>query len=187
MGIYVCPVCGKNLNKCDNAYKCGENHSFDLSKSGYVNLLLSKHIGKTVHGDNKLMVKARRDFLDKGYYSGLKDLLCTMAAKYFDGDVSEIQKALNIMPENKVKGFVYVDEYEGKQRQAIAREYINLASNKYTDLEREIESINNNKGTNFTLCELQEYKVESSSFTQSTAQMPVTDNPFENTSSPWNN
>ncbi|MBR6393679.1 MAG: methyltransferase domain-containing protein [Ruminococcus sp.] len=87
MGIYVCPVCGKNLNKCDNAYKCGENHSFDLSKSGYVNLLLSKHIGKTVHGDNKLMVKARRDFLDKGYYSGLKDALCTAAVKHFDGDV----------------------------------------------------------------------------------------------------
>lgn len=108
-------------------------------------------------------------------------------AQYFTGNVSEIQAGLDMMPENQVKGFLYVDEYEGKQRQAIAREYVNLASNKYNDLEKEIENINNNKGTNFTLCELQEYKIESSSFTQSTAQMPVTDNPFENANSSWNN
>lgn len=107
-------------------------------------------------------------------------------AQYFTGNVSEIQDGLNMMPENQVKGFLYVDEYEGKQRQAIAREYINLASNKYNDLEKEIENINNNKGTNFTLCELQEYKVESTSFAPSAAQMPASSNPFES-ASPWNN
>lgn len=107
-------------------------------------------------------------------------------ANYFKGDVSEIQGGLNMMPENKVKAFVYVDEYEGKQRQAIAREYVNLASNKYNDLEKEIENINNNKGTNFTLCELKEYKVESTQFAPNSTQMPETNNPFETANSPWN-
>ena len=64
---------------------CAKRHSFDMAKSGYVNLLLSKHIGKSVHGDNKMMVRARRDFLEKGYYSPLKDVLCSKAEKYFSG------------------------------------------------------------------------------------------------------
>ncbi|MBQ9807246.1 MAG: methyltransferase domain-containing protein [Ruminococcus sp.] len=85
MGIYICPVCGKELEAWERTFVCGSGHSFDTAKSGYVNLLLSKHIGKAVHGDNKLMVQARRDFLESGYYSGLKDALCRMAAKHFSG------------------------------------------------------------------------------------------------------
>lgn len=76
MSILICPVCGEKLDISGKAYVCPERHSFDIAKSGYVNLLLSKHAGKTVHGDNKLMVQARRDFLEKGYYSPLRDALC---------------------------------------------------------------------------------------------------------------
>lgn len=86
MNIFNCPVCGKELIKAEHSYKCSSGHSFDIAKSGYVNLLLSKHIGKAVHGDNKLMVQARRDFLEKGYYSGLKDGLCEMVVRHLDGD-----------------------------------------------------------------------------------------------------
>lgn len=76
MGILICPVCGEKLSTSGKMYTCKTKHSFDIAKSGYVNLLLSKHAGKTVHGDNKLMVQARRDFLEKGYYSPLRDALC---------------------------------------------------------------------------------------------------------------
>ena len=82
MGIFICPVCGENLEISGKSYVCNNRHSFDISKSGYVNLLLSKHIGKAVHGDNKLMVRARRDFLDKGYYSPLCDAVCEETLKY---------------------------------------------------------------------------------------------------------
>ena len=85
--IYICPVCGKPLERVENSFKCAANHSFDIARSGYVNLLLSKHMGKTVHGDNKLMVKARREFLEKGYYSPLRDALCSAVKKYFSGGV----------------------------------------------------------------------------------------------------
>ena len=76
MSILICPVCGESLSKSGKSYACPKNHSFDTAKSGYVNLLLSKHVGKTVHGDNKLMVQARRNFLEKGFYKPLLDALC---------------------------------------------------------------------------------------------------------------
>lgn len=76
MSILICPVCRGKLNISGKNYICPENHNFDIAKSGYVNLLLSKHLGKTVHGDNKLMVQSRRDFLEKGYYSPLRDAIC---------------------------------------------------------------------------------------------------------------
>ena len=87
MSIVICPVCGEPLENNGRGLVCAKNHNFDFAKSGYVNLLLSKHIGKTVHGDNKLMVRARREFLEKGYYAPLKDKLCSKAEQYFNGEV----------------------------------------------------------------------------------------------------
>ena len=46
---------------------CPMGHSFDVAKSGYVNLLLSQQTGQKHHGDDKRMVKARSTFLGKGY------------------------------------------------------------------------------------------------------------------------
>lgn len=85
MSVFICPICSEKLELNGNTYSCCNNHCFDKAKSGYVNLLQSKHIGKAVHGDNKLMVQARRNFLDKGYYLPLCDKLCETAAKYFSG------------------------------------------------------------------------------------------------------
>ncbi|MBQ1519514.1 MAG: methyltransferase domain-containing protein [Ruminococcus sp.] len=87
MSILICPVCGGNLEKTEHSYVCVKGHSFDIARSGYVNLLLSKHVGKTVHGDNKLMVNARREFLEKGYYAPLMDALCDKAEEFFKGRV----------------------------------------------------------------------------------------------------
>lgn len=79
MSIFICPVCSGKLEISGKSYLCSKNHSFDIARSGYVNLLLSKGSGKAVHGDNKLMVKARRDFLDKGYYALLCEAVCEEA------------------------------------------------------------------------------------------------------------
>lgn len=79
--ILACPVCGERLTVSGRSYACPARHSFDTARSGYVNLLLSKHIGKAVHGDNLLMVQARRDFLEKGYYAPLRDAVCRQAVK----------------------------------------------------------------------------------------------------------
>lgn len=66
----LCPVCKKILIKCDGSYRCENRHTFDIAKEGYLNLNL-KNSQNT--GDNPEMIKARRKFLEKGYYGFLKD------------------------------------------------------------------------------------------------------------------
>ena len=66
----LCPVCKQVLNKVDNTYKCINNHSFDIASQGYINLNL--HSSQNT-GDNPDMIKARRDFLNKGYYHFLRE------------------------------------------------------------------------------------------------------------------
>ena len=63
----ICPNCKTKLQKIDNSYKCKNNHSFDISKQGYVNLLLNS----SNSGDNKEMINARCQFLEKGYFEPL--------------------------------------------------------------------------------------------------------------------
>ena len=75
-----CPVCAGALEKREGAYLCPKNHSFDIAKSGYVNLLLNSSQGH--HGDDKLMVRARRDFLDKGYYDRFIAAVADAAAEF---------------------------------------------------------------------------------------------------------
>lgn len=77
---FICPICKDTLFRQSGSLLCGNGHCFDISKYGYVNLLSSS--GKKGHGDDKLMVKARRDFLNKGYYEHLRNALCHEAEKY---------------------------------------------------------------------------------------------------------
>lgn len=83
---FLCPVCGKLLNEEKSLFKCSNVHCFDKSGSGYVNLLITG--GKKGHGDNKLMIKARHNFLKKGYYEDLKNNLCREIKKYVKKGVS---------------------------------------------------------------------------------------------------
>ncbi len=68
---FSCPVCGLVLYEDGRTLKCENNHCFDKAKQGYVNLLQSQKSSKKRHGDDALMVKARQDFLEKGYYNKL--------------------------------------------------------------------------------------------------------------------
>lgn len=86
----ICPVCSEKgasekLARDGNSLRCRKGHSFDISAKGYVNLLLSQHKNVKDPGDSKEMVAARRQFLDSGAYSGLRDCLCECAAKYASG------------------------------------------------------------------------------------------------------
>ncbi len=73
---FICPVCGSLLTDKGLLYLCPGNHCFDKSKFGYVNLLLSQKSSAKRHGDDRVMIRARRDFLSAGYYSFLRDKLC---------------------------------------------------------------------------------------------------------------
>lgn len=70
--MYTCPKCNSKLVLNEKTYRCVNNHCFDVSKEGYVNLLLKN---STNHGDNKDMVIARRNFLEHDYYKPMADAL----------------------------------------------------------------------------------------------------------------
>lgn len=80
MSCFICPVCKEKLNAVDKSYICPRNHTFDISKDGYVNLLMSQQSSNKRHGDDKLMVRARREFLEKGFYEPLQKTLCQVVS-----------------------------------------------------------------------------------------------------------
>ncbi len=78
---FICPVCREELLEEERLYRCGKGHCFDKSKFGYVNLLQSQKSSAKRHGDDRMMIRARRDFLDDGYYGFLRNELCAISKK----------------------------------------------------------------------------------------------------------
>ena len=78
---FVCPVCGSAFLRTEKTLRCPQGHSFDIAKQGYVNLLPSGRIAGHEHGDNKEMIRARRDFLSSGYYAPLAERLSVLFDK----------------------------------------------------------------------------------------------------------
>lgn len=72
--IIMCPVCGGALFREGGSLKCENGHSFDFAKEGYVNLLLGSRSTQRM-GDSRESAAARRAFLEKGYYSCLKEAI----------------------------------------------------------------------------------------------------------------
>lgn len=77
-----CPVCGAFLAEEERLYRCPKGHAFDKARQGYVNLLQSQRSAARNHGDDREMVTARRDFLERGYYDPLRALLQEKVALY---------------------------------------------------------------------------------------------------------
>ena len=76
--MLICPKCGNELKKEDRSYRCKNNHSFDIAKRGYVNLVLGS---SKATGDDKEMVKSRTRFLTHGYYQNLQQRLIEILDK----------------------------------------------------------------------------------------------------------
>lgn len=79
---FICPVCQRRLAEEEKLFKCINGHSFDKSKFGYVNLLCSRKSSAKRHGDDRMMIRARKDFLDGGYYGFLRDSLYAVCENY---------------------------------------------------------------------------------------------------------
>ena len=78
---FVCPKCRGALVPLDGGVKkCAAGHSYDRARAGYYNLLLGSSGGD--HGDNKMMVEARRAFLAGGYYSPLAERVAALVAEH---------------------------------------------------------------------------------------------------------
>ena len=91
----LCPVCRLPLAENNRRLVCEGGHSFDISKSGYCNLLRSAK--KSTHGDNKEMIRARRDFLSLGYYAFLADAVAS-AVNGLSPDASLVEQLDTLTP-----------------------------------------------------------------------------------------
>ena len=78
----MCPICRAQSDRqvplhvaAGRHWQCAQGHHFDQAKQGYVNLLSAQFKRSKDPGDSKLMVQARRRFLDAGYYQPIAEQL----------------------------------------------------------------------------------------------------------------
>ena len=79
---FICPICALRLTKIGGTYKCNNGHSFDISSSGYVNLLKPGKKNNAKAGDSKEMIKARTGFFECGAYQGISDKICELVNEF---------------------------------------------------------------------------------------------------------
>ncbi|TQF65624.1 methyltransferase domain-containing protein [Rhodococcus spelaei] len=68
--LLACPHCGAELDVSDRTLLCGQGHSFDVAKQGYVSLLSG---ASKITGDSAEMIAARVRFLDGGHFDPLME------------------------------------------------------------------------------------------------------------------
>lgn len=77
----LCPLCGKSLARQTGGMVCENRHNFDVARQGYVNLLPVQQKHSLHPGDTPEQVRARRQFLDGGFYAPIADSVCRLAAE----------------------------------------------------------------------------------------------------------
>ena len=67
--MLICTVrnCGQPLIETDRRLACANEHSFDVARSGYVNLLQPQDRRSKTPGDSAEAVAARRRFMERGF------------------------------------------------------------------------------------------------------------------------
>src|SRR5258708_31322560 len=100
--LLTCPVCQQHVTKVGNMLKCANSHTFDIAKEGYVNLQLKK-----LPGDTKEMLVARRDFLERGYYTPLSNNINEMIYHYLctEEQVGESLPHINVLDAGCGEGY----------------------------------------------------------------------------------
>jgi 23S rRNA (guanine745-N1)-methyltransferase len=74
----TCPVCGADLTLGRGSVSCANNHSFDVARQGYINLLPGgAHAGTA---DTAAMVEARAAFVAEGHFASFAALLADHVA-----------------------------------------------------------------------------------------------------------
>ena len=86
--LLLCPVCKEKLIKdvSNKIYKCNNNHTYDIAKEGYVNLLISNQKRSKNPGDSKEMVLSRVEFLSRDYYKPISDKINEVIAECLEKD-----------------------------------------------------------------------------------------------------
>jgi Methylase involved in ubiquinone/menaquinone biosynthesis len=70
--LLACPHCAAELNAADGGVRCGQGHSFDIARQGYLNLLGGP---QPANADTAAMIAARHRVHDTGVFAPLRELL----------------------------------------------------------------------------------------------------------------
>lgn len=81
---FICPSCSGELAPTDTSLRCASGHSFDLSSDGYVNLMTAGRLAGGIAGDSTEMIRARREFFDRGHYSPVMAGVAAMVSRSLD-------------------------------------------------------------------------------------------------------
>lgn len=65
--IFICPICHKELNNENNALRCENNHTFDYTAKGTINLIKTSNY-KSSPIYNKELFYNRRSFIKNNFY-----------------------------------------------------------------------------------------------------------------------
>ena len=109
--------------------------------------------------------------------------------EYFKGNFKELRDAIALQPNNKVKALFGVRTTDdGKQYQAVYTQmFLTNSTTDYSKLDAEVQERKANGAylsTEFTVCDLKEYTVEATNFSNTTSSMPF-DMPDIDVPSPW--
>ena len=85
-----CPICVEELSREGKTWRCGNGHSFDVARQGYVNLLPVQHKHSRQPGDTREQVLSRRAFLESGAYLPIVEAVCGAAKTYAVGPVLDV-------------------------------------------------------------------------------------------------
>ena len=87
--MWQCPLCNAPISLTTTPIKCQHGHSFDKAKVGYVNLLPVQFKKSKSPGDDKAMVRARREFHNLNAYKPLKDKMLHLISDAVKNRVSD--------------------------------------------------------------------------------------------------
>ena len=87
--MWLCPLCKTSVSLNETPIRCLNNHSFDKAKAGYVNLLPVQFKKSKMPGDDKAMVRARREFHQQNAYKPLKDRMCELIGAHLNPKIRE--------------------------------------------------------------------------------------------------
>ncbi|WP_172370624.1 putative RNA methyltransferase [Sporosarcina jiandibaonis] len=85
--LFSCPVCGTELILIDKSrLVCTKNHSFDLSRQGYVNLTSGGHLTKY----DKALFEARKTIIDSGFFNPVLDSSTNLISKQLEDKLEAV-------------------------------------------------------------------------------------------------
>jgi 23S rRNA (guanine745-N1)-methyltransferase len=79
LALLRCPICSLDLTAAGGSLKCRNRHSFDIARTGYVNLLGSRRRLPGAGGDSAVQLRHRAAFLDAGHFDGIGAMIARQA------------------------------------------------------------------------------------------------------------